>query len=261
MLDALRHHWPEYLMEAALLGIFMVSACGFATLLGHPASPLAQAIPNPLVGRLLMGVAMGLTAISLIFSPWGKQSGAHFNPSVTLTFFRLGKVKQWDAFFYVVAQFIGGIGGVLVAKLMLGQVIEHPAVNYAVTVPGPDGAVIAFVAEVIISFILMTVVLMVSNRPKIARFTGLLAGALVATYITLESPISGMSMNPARTFGSAFSAHVWTALWIYFVGPPLGMLLASELYRRRKGTQAVQCAKQHHQNPHRCIFCGKPETQ
>jgi len=258
MIDALKQHWPEYLMEAALLGLFMVSACTFATLLWHPASPVAQAIPNRLVGRMLMGTAMGLTAISLIFSPWGKQSGAHFNPSVTLTFFRLGKVKSWDAMFYILAQFVGGVVGVVLASLVLGNLVMHPSVNYAVTVPGSDGPGVAFLAEVIISFILMTVILKVSNTPSIARFTGLFAGALVMTYITVEDPFSGMSMNPARTFGSAFSAHVWTALWVYFTAPPLGMLLASEVYLRLKGARAVQCAKLHHQNPKRCIHCGYP---
>jgi aquaporin Z len=74
----------------------------------------------------------------------------------------------------------------------------------------------------------------------------------------LESPLSGMSMNPARTFGSAFPAQLWTALWIYFTAPPLGMLLAAEVYLWQKGAQSVFCAKLHHQNPKRCIFCGYP---
>jgi aquaporin Z len=208
--------------------------------------------------RLLGGTAMGLTAISLIYSPWGKQSGAHFNPSVTLTFFRLGKVKSWDAMFYIVAQFVGGVVGVVLAAAVLGDFITHPAVNYAVTTPGPQGIGIAFLAELVISFILMSVILRVSNTENIARYTGLFAGALVATYITLESPLSGMSMNPARTFGSAFPAQLWTALWIYFTAPPLGMLLAAEVYLWQKGAQSVFCAKLHHQNPKRCIFCGYP---
>jgi aquaporin Z len=84
------------------------------------------------------------------------------------------------------------------------------------------------------------------------RVTGLFAGALVATYITLEAPFSGMSMNPARTFGSAFVGHLWTGLWIYFTAPILAMQLAAMLYLRGKGT--VYCAKYHHYNNQRCIF-------
>jgi len=104
----------------------------------------------------------------------------------------------------------------------------------------------------------MTVVLTVSNTGRLAPFTGLFAGALVATYISLEAPLSGMSMNPARTFASAVPAQIFTALWVYFTAPLLGMLLAAEVYLRRKGPRKLSCAKLHHQNDKRCIFCGKP---
>jgi aquaporin Z len=242
-------------MEAALLGIFMLSACLFATLLFYPGSPVVQAIPNPFARRVIMGAAMGSTAVALNYSAWGKQSGAHYNPAVTLAFTRLGKVAPRDAIGYVGAQFAGAVLGVWAAVFIARQMLAASEVHYAVTRPGRSGAVVAFVAEVVISFILMTVVLTVSNRVSLARFTGLCAGLLVATFITVEAPLSGMSMNPARTVGSAFWAHDWTALWIYLVAPPLGMLAAAELYIRRRGKTGVFCAKLHHQNEKRCIFC------
>ena len=254
MTDALKAHWLEYLMEASELCLFMISACAFTVLLFHPASPIAQGIQNEVIRRILMGVAMGSTAVALIFSPLGKRSGAHFNPAVTLTYLRLGKIAPPDAVFYILFQFIGGIAGVLIASIFLGNLVAHPAVNYATTVPGPNGQTPAFVAELTITFVLMTVILTVSNTKQLARWTGLFAGALVAIYIGIESPISGMSMNPARTFGSAFGAHQFTSLWIYFTAPPLGMLLAAEVYRRIKGTSAIACAKLHHYNMARCIF-------
>ena len=257
MSDALRRHWPEYLMEAAGLGLFMVSACLFATLLEHPGSPARQALPAPLLRRFLMGLAMGLTAIGIIYSPWGKQSGAHINPAVTLTFLRLGKVRPWDGLFYVIAQFTGGVAGIVVSAAILWPWIADAHVNYVATVPGAGGTGLAFLAELLISFGLMVTVLIASNGDRLARFTGLFAGILVATYITVEAPLSGMSMNPARTFGSALPGQVWTALWIYFTAPPLGMLLAAEAYRRVKGAHTVLCAKLHHHNDKRCIFrCG-----
>ncbi len=123
--------------------------------------------------------------------------------------------------------------------------------------PGPGGPRLAFVAELLIAFGLMSVVLIVSNSQRLARFTGLFAATLVATYISLESPLSGMSMNPARTFGSAVPAGIWTALWVYFTAPPLGMLVAAQVYLWVKGTHGVICAKLHHANKKRCIFrCG-----
>jgi aquaporin Z len=254
MIEALRQHWPEYLMEAAELGLFMISACAFTVLLYHPASVVAQTIQSDVLRRVLMGTAMGSTAIAIIFSPLGKRSGGHFNPSVTLTFFRLGKIEAWDAAFYVLFQFAGAVAGVLIASLILGNLVAHMSVNYVATVPGPAGVMAAFVAELAITFILMTVILKVSNTKRLSRWTGLFAGALVATYISIESPISGMSMNPARTFGSAFGAQVWTSLWIYFTAPPIGMLLAAEVYQRIKAGRAVACAKLHHHNNQRCIF-------
>ena len=248
-------HWPEYAIEAALLGLFMLSACLFATLLFYPGSPAVQAIPDPLVRRVIMGVAMGSTAIALNYSAWGKQSGAHYNPAVTLAFARLGKIARGDVLGYVSAQFVGALSGVFLAGLIVREMLAHSDVHYAVTRPGSPGVLVAFIAEVVISCILMTVVLTTSNRARLAPYTGLFAGFLVATFIILEAPLSGMSMNPARTVGSGFWAGDWTAVWIYFMAPPFGMLLAAELYLRRYGPSRVFCAKLHHLNDKRCVFC------
>jgi aquaporin Z len=255
-LASLKAHWPEYLMEAGLLGAFMVSACVFGALYEFPQSPVHQAIGSGFLRRMLMGVSMGLTAIAIIYSPWGKQSGAHINPSVTLTFFRLGKIKNWDALFYIAAQFTGAVLGVLLVARFLGREISHPAVRYVVTLPGPHGPWVALLSEFIIAGGLMSAVLYFSNHHRLSNYTGLFGGMLVATYITFEAPFSGMSMNPARTFGSAFPPMIWDGLWIYLTAPPLGMLTAAEFYLWRKGRTAVKCCKLHHDSDKRCIFCG-----
>lgn len=255
---ALRDHWPEYLMEAAELGLFMISACLFVALLSHPDSPVARRLPEPTLQRVLTGIAMGLTATAIVYSPWGKQSGAHFNPAVTLTFWRLGKVGPWDAAFYVIAHFVGAYAGVIVSAVLLGDRITDPAVNYVATLSGPGGPGAAFAAEMVLSFGLMTLVLTASNHVRLARYTGVLVGIAVAVYIGLEAPISGMSLNPARSFGPALAGSIWKDLWLYFVAPPLGMLLAAELYRRRQ--RAIECAKLHHRNDKRCIFCDYRAT-
>jgi aquaporin Z len=254
-MNTLHRHYPEYLMEALGLGIFMVSAAVVAALLRYPASPLQQTISEPVLRRFVTGVTMGLIAIAIIYSPWGKQSGAHLNPAVTLTYFRLGKIKPIDAFFYILAQFVGGLVGLLFAVRLLGEAIADPSINYIITVPGGGGAKIAFIAEFSISFGMMLMILFVSNTPKLSRFTGIFAGVLIATYITIEAPLSGMSMNPARTLVSAILAHNWTAIWVYFTAPLLGMLSAAEGYVRLKGKRAVHCAKLNHHNNKRCIFC------
>lgn len=207
--------------------------------------------------RLVVGLAMGITAVAIIYSPWGKQSGAHINPAVTLSFLRLGKIREWDAVFYIVAQFIGGVAGVVLTAAVIGQPIAEKHVNYVVTIPGKAGIGVAFLAEFMMSYGLMTAILIFTNRKNLASFTGLLAGSLVAIYIIVEAPFSGMSINPARSFGSALPAGVWTGFWIYLIAPPAGMLLAAETYIRIKGIKNVICAKLHHHNDKRCIFnCG-----
>jgi aquaporin Z len=251
-------HWPEYAIEAGALGGFMVSAAAFAAVLYHPSSPVAASISNEWVRRGLMGLAMGVTAVLIIYSPWGQRSGAHMNPAITLTFFRLGKIAPHDCLGYIGAQFIGGIAGIAAVAAVMGGIVSHPAVNYVTTTPGRFGYTAAFLAESTISFGMMLMVLSVSNHQRVARFTGLCAGFLVWTYITIEQPLSGMSMNPARTFGSALLARDFLSLWIYFTAPPFGMLLAAELFTRRFGLHRVVCAKLHHPHDRPCIFgCGE----
>lgn len=255
VLDALATRWPEYLIEAFCLGAFMVSACLVTAILQYPGSPVRRAIPSDFARQALGGLAMGLTLVALVYSPWGKRSGAHMNPAMTLTWFRLGKVDPRDAIFYALAQTVGALAGVCVSALVLGSVIRDTTVNYAVTVPGPHGIGTAFVAEFAISFGMMLLVLVTSNAPKLASFTGLFAGVTVALYITFESPISGMSMNPARTLGSALPADVFNGFWIYFVAPPLAMFAAAELYTWLRGRSSAACAKLVHASGVRCIFC------
>jgi len=251
VIPALRAHWRLYLIEAASIAVFMISACAFGVLLEHPESAVRQAIQDPFHRRVLMGMAMGLTAVGIIYSRWGKQSGAHINPSVTLAFLRLGRIKSYDALFYIGAQFAGGVAGVLIAWALLGGRLAQDPPRFVVTAPGM-GAGSAFAAEIAISAVLMFVVLSVSSS-RFSSYTGVCAGALVAIYIALEAPLSGMSMNPARTLGSALVAGDATGLWIYFTAPPLGMFLAATVHRRI--SSAVGCAKLYHAPDVHCIFC------
>jgi aquaporin Z len=249
--------WPAYAIETAGLATFMVAAVAITGAIEHPASPIRQAVTSDVIRRLLIGLGMGMTAATLIYSPWGRRSGAHLNPSVTLTYFRLGKISAADAVGYVLGQFIGAAAGIGATGALMQKIAGDASVNYVATVPGLTGAPAAFAGELVISFLMMTGVLVVSNQPQVARYTGALAASLIALYITLEAPLSGMSMNPARSFAPALATET-RALWIYFTAPPLGMLLAAEVYVRRRGKGAVRCAKLHHPSTGVCHFHCTP---
>jgi aquaporin Z len=221
---------PEYAIEAALLGGFMLSAIAFTVLLEHPDSALTALLPPGITRRLLTGLGMGATAVTLIYSAWGQRSGAHMNPATTITFARLGLIPPGTAMGYVAAQFAGGILGVWLGRQLFGPLVEHSSVRYAVTTPN-WGLAPAFLAELAMTTALMSAVLAAARSAVWRPRAGLVAAACVAAFITIEAPVSGMSLNPARTFASAVWAGEFTGLWIYFVAPALGMLLAAELAR------------------------------
>lgn len=253
MISSLRNNWPEYLMEGWALGTFLFSAGVFAILLMYSGSPLNENLSD-LTIRFLFGVVIGLTAIGIIYSPWGKQSGAHMNPGVTLAFFLLGKIKPWDATFYVVAHFIGALIGLLLVALFMNKFLSDPSVNYIVTAPGEPGAGFAFLAELLMSFLVMLAVLYLTNHDALAKYTGITVGLLLLIYITWEAPYSGMSINTARSIASNLAAWDWPSVWVYVLGPPLGMVLAGLFFSVVKSREHVKCAKLHHQNDKRCIF-------
>jgi len=260
--SSLRLHWPEYLMEFGEMGIYLLLTCIFATLIQHPASPVRQVLTNGLVRGACLGVSIGATLGAIAMTPWGKQSGGHLNPAMTLAFYRLGKIDFWDAIFYGVAQFAGAVAGVAIATLLLAGAPKHPAIRLAATLPGMYGVLAAFVAEIIISCMLMLVVLFASNHTPLWRYTPFFVATLYAIFITFEAPVSGMSMNPARTFGPALVGRYWHDLWIYFLGPSAGMLIAAELFLLARDGRTSCCAKLYHTSEKRCIFCdARPHQQ
>ena len=156
--DILRRHWRQYLMEAAGLAVFISSACVVTTLVEFPGSPVRQAVGDPILRRVLIGIWMGLTIAAFAYSPWGQKTGAHINPAVTWAFHRVGKIKTCDAVCYTLAQFAGAAAGITVMAALLSRWIGSKAVNFVVTEPGPMGTMpkfspyVAFAGEFVISF-------------------------------------------------------------------------------------------------------------
>ena len=225
LLEALRRHWPEYAIEGWALGMFMISASVATVLLYDPRSPTFGLIENEFWKRALMALAMAGTAAAIIYSPWGKRSGAHMNPAFTLSFWVMGKINTVDAVYYALFQFVGGLCGSLLSYVLTGGLLADPRANWAETVPGPQGVAAALFSELIIAFILMFVVAVMLNS-KFDQLIGIVAGGLIFLYVLYELPYSGFGMNPARSFSSALPADTWTAFWVYLIAPPTGMLTA-----------------------------------
>jgi len=244
------------LIDGALLGLFMVSVGVFVPLIGGPDSPVAHSIASPDLRRALIGVAMGLTAVALIYSPLGARSGAQMNPAVTLAFLRLGRIRPGDAAAYIACQFAGGLLGCLLIASVVGRPFSGAPIRYATTTPGPLGHGAALAAEFGIAFLMMLMVLYTSNTKRLAPYTGVFAGALVALYIAIEGPVSGMGLNPARTLASGLPAREFAGLWIYFAAPVVGMLAAAEVFARVRSLPAVHCCKLNHNHSGRCLHCG-----
>lgn len=241
-------------MEAAELAMLMLCICAAGSLLYGRNSPLAGVRLSWLARAALMGALVAGATFIIIRSPFGRRSGAHFNPALTVAYFSLGRIHRWDAFSYITAQFLGGIAGVSFAHLLLGANLSDRPVRFVVTLPGRNGSVVALVAEALTSFILMEIVLVASNHPKLARYTPLFVAIVTVFYYMLSMSISGFSVNPARSFSSALFAHIWQGIWIYFIAPGLGMLAAALLYKRVAGVDRIYCAKVFHDLESPCPF-------
>ncbi len=225
-------------MEATGLAGFVLGAGVLTIFLEHPDFPVMKGAfggeENAIWRRVPLGILMG-AYIALVIYLFGEKSGAHINPATTWTFFRLGKIDTANVVFYTLAQFAGAIAAAQLLKATLGEWFAHPLVGFGVTKPmPPHDSVSAFVAEFIISFVLMFVVLIIISSKSLEKYAAPASGVLIALYLIFELPFSGMSLNPARSFAAALAADKWEHLWIYFVAPPLAMLLAAEIYARIK---------------------------
>ena len=251
----MRRNLALYLCEfagTAFMLFFGISAVAF---MSAPGSPVPF-VHNDALRRLITGMLFAGGSTAVVYSPLGQRSGAHINPAVTLAFWRMGKVPTRDAVAYVVAQMLGAIAGAFVAGAAFSPLVR--AVDYAVTTPGQGyGVTWALIAEIIITFLLVFTIFVCVNKPRIASRTGLIAGGLVAVLVMIEAPVSGTSLNPARSLAPALLAPHYASLWVYFVGPVLGALLAVRVHQTQGKRAPTVCAKLFHTERYPCPFnCG-----
>jgi len=247
-------HWPEYFSELAGT-MFMVGFGLFViALFWSRNSPLPEIIPNESMRRLVTGFFFAGGATAVVYSPLGQRSGGHINPSVTLAFLYQKKIHKIDALFYFAAQLVGATIGTAAVYLLLQKGAGwNDAVAVGVTRPGGGYSIAAvFMAELFITWLLMTVILVVSNNAKWMKLTGLFAGTLVMLEVWLEAPVSGTSLNLARSLGPALLTGESGYLWLYAIAPVSGSVLAAVSFSFVKPMKELICSKLYHTKRYKC---------
>jgi aquaporin Z len=212
----------KYLAE--LLGTFLFMMAGYASVANFG---LAQpAIP----GLLVVPFSFGLGLLAAIYA-FGHVSGGHFNPAVTVAMVLDKRTTAMDAVGYIVAQIIGAIAAAAVIYVTVSQA----AVTAGITKPGAGISDISALAlEAVFTAIFLIVILTASKRA--GDFAGLAIGlALVAIHFAIAN-VTGSSVNPARSIGSALVGGDLTGIWIYLIGPTVGGIIGWGIYRAMEMT-------------------------
>jgi aquaporin Z len=222
-------HWAEWLCEFVGTALLLVGGLSAVCLDFAPGSLVASVVPDHSARLLITGLLFAGTGSLVAVSPLGRRSGAHLNPSVTLAFWRRGHLHPHDLAGYVIAQVAGAFAGTALVKWWWGA--KARAVDLGVTQPG-HGVVSAGAAgiEAFMTLLLVGAILLMVSSPKTARFTPLLVWIVVAVLVWQGAPWTGTSLNPARSLAPAQLLPDLANLWVYFVGPLAGSLLAVKAY-------------------------------
>lgn len=254
----MKDHLPEYFAELLGTALMMIIGIGAVVFFWSEGALMRELIPEDKLRLMFTGMIFAGGATAVVLSPLGQRSGGHINPAVTLAFWMKGQISTVDALCYAVAQTIGAVAGVYVVALVGGEAAK--SVQLGITLPGEGySPAFAFGAEVVITFMLVFLILYCVNNPRFANKTPYLAGSLVAFLVFVEAPISGTSLNPARSFAPALLTENFAHNWIYWLAPPFGAVLAVLGFKllfdkKHRGG----CAKLYHTERYRCIFtdCG-----
>lgn len=183
------------------------------------------------VTHLGISGVFGAVVAALIYA-LGHISGAHLNPAVTLALWQGGFFRRHRVFPYILAQILGAI---VASSLLL--IIFGPVAKLGATLPLNDNWQQSFVLEIILTFILMLVIFGAAVDPRSHQsFAGLAIGLTVGLEAACMGPITGASMNPARSFGPALLSGIWQHQWLYWVAPIIGAQLAMRVYRLLSNT-------------------------
>jgi aquaporin Z len=247
-------NWAEYTAE--LVGTAFNIFVGLSAVVFNfgQGLPMEHLIPDKSIRLLITGLIFSGSGALFAISPLGKLSGGHISSSVTLAFWAHGKMHGQDAVGYIVAQFIGAILGAILMVSVWGKYAG--SVYNGMTLPGAGYALwFVFLAEVFVTFLLVLSIFLFVCNHRLMRWTPLMTWLLITAIVWQEAPISGTSLNPARSIGPAFVTGLWRDQWLYCIAPPLGALLAVAMFRLLSmGRRDVLSCKLCHVPHYRSIF-------
>lgn len=214
-------HWQVWACECAGTALLLLGGLSAVCLNFGAHSPVAGAIPSPSIRLLLTGLLFAGTGSLVAITPFGRLSGAHLNPVVTLSFWSQHKVHPHDLGGYIGAQLLGGLLGASLVLVLWGDIAR--SVKVGATAPGPGVSLPAATAlEAGMTAVLVLTILLMTSSERTARWTPLVLWPVIALLVWQGAPYTGTSLNPARSLGPALLAPLLGPLWVYVAGPLLG---------------------------------------
>jgi aquaporin Z len=207
----------------------------FLVLIG-PGAAMVDAYSHGAVGHVGVALAFAFVVTAMVFA-LGHLSGAHINPAVTLAFWSVRRFPTREVAPYIVAQCLGAVLASAACVGVLGRVGAVGATLPTVSTGR------AFALEWLLSFGLMFVIMAVATDDRApAGFAAIAVGLTVGFCALMGGPITGASMNPARSFGPAVVGGLWQAHWLYWLAPITGMLAAARCYELVRGSTPAQAS-------------------
>ncbi|WP_327280586.1 MULTISPECIES: MIP/aquaporin family protein [unclassified Streptomyces] len=222
-------HRARPLHEFALTAVLMFAVVTIIRWVLDPASPLALA--NVHLALLVVGALAGALLFALIRSPWGRRSGGHMNPAVTLALWRLRAFPGRAVATYVVAQLGGSVAGTVLARLAWGPAVARVGYGAAAAAPSWNGWAV-FAAEAACLVVVTLVIGYFLVHPDRERWFPPVLAVLVGAIVAVLGPLSGGAANPARQFGPVLMSGTTAGSWVYLVAPALGAVLGAAAHHR-----------------------------
>lgn len=237
-------HWQEWLCEFGGTAFVLLWGLSAVCLDFGSGSPMVRAVPNHSLRLLITGLLFAGGGSLVAITPWGRRSGAHLNPVVTVSFWLRRHVHPHDLGGYVAAQVLGAFAGASLVRLVWGHIAV--SVQLGVTQPGRGlGPIGAAAVEALMTGLLVAAIFFMVAHPRRARWTPLVVWLLIALLVWQGAPYTGTSLNPARSLAPAAIISLWHDLGVYLTGPFLGGLVAVGLFTALPGVETLT-AKLYH---------------